>query len=1170
MADKPATGGGGGASSEAVEKQVTFRLLLGNVSAFSHSKLELTLRPIGIYILEMEDVLFHLNSAVVMPENPQGESSADGSEDDAADPDDATVENLQEKLSGIKVLALIFRELELDADKRVLVTGHTDTSGTAKFNFKLSEERSQSVLYLLEGGRDEWAKLCYGRHNIEDYKQIMTYVHAERAWLCDPNNLKNQWDVATEEATKGFIDGYNTKFAPAHGREPIPSGTIEVVKKDGKKRWTKELWQAVYDIYSDDMASTLDISGGQLKGRREELKLNGFADRKKKYVSCGESFPIDDAKKDKYRSQSNRRVEILLFDKHEVPVLDCPAEVKRVHREEECPIWHRYHFVPQYIDPGDLYAVVYYMRFQYYNVITGKAMDVPEGLRIEAYENETERLETASTYKNGVYRVKVQFKKPLDDKSHEKLHFEFKAENKYIYTANEKSDPVMVFMKPEDMAKLKEPEKLAERLRYYDLPGQWSSRFYWTRGESDTGTRFEEVVRKLKPLGGTVPDGSKPFIFSLDDIVLLDGAGGTQDIRDHDHSLPPRKLKLNKDSRVKIFVLDKTAGTLKLFKTGAADKTARIPFPENLVSIKPEDLKQAMVVFFRDGFYTVADRRTARPSGKIPDKHVIGARAALRDDTDYHKHWAMNTKARVKQYGDTGDYDLHYFHHRHLEKDHPVSFLIYYVSTSFIRDVRDPAKFSPIPSQADVDKFSDEGVYNAMARYAKKKRYLEETGGGDKCLWIKPVYFFDERETFQPAAKDYPSTPINFDKFSETNKIFTHNYVGNARKRARGGKSKFLAFVCRDDFAPARNHGYAYHWSIRPGGSLYSIFKLHKTCYTEQPNAFGGTTAVTEHGETYSPLTFAHELGHATGLPDEYRYTNYELKWKVTPTGPEKKRSFHSDDQGMVQYSMNHNYASIMYLNIAPRLHNLWYAANFLGEMGTKPVSQDGIKHFLGGKKFVVIFEKGSTKFEFVRNPAGNPAVDRDIRQPVPVLKEAQGAHPADAKRTYRLEVYDLGQDESARNGCHGSQNNYEYDGILVVGLAIRPVFVNDSSWAGADKVDRLDGIQKRWLKWGGKYRLVNGKNDLEKIMIYFFNYYKSSSSGVNYTINFMDKAVTGGKPKIAWKSGRLEVAKNATMRELVDYFLNRKSGDSDTKVLGFVKQWLDGKLHDNYKLEPV
>ncbi len=60
--------------------QVIFNKIFGSgkSSALTSKKNEIILKLVKMHILEMEDVLFHLNSAVMMPENPQGKSSAHG------------------------------------------------------------------------------------------------------------------------------------------------------------------------------------------------------------------------------------------------------------------------------------------------------------------------------------------------------------------------------------------------------------------------------------------------------------------------------------------------------------------------------------------------------------------------------------------------------------------------------------------------------------------------------------------------------------------------------------------------------------------------------------------------------------------------------------------------------------------------------------------------------------------------------------------------------------------------------------------------------------------------------------------------------------------------------------------------------------------------------------
>jgi outer membrane protein OmpA-like peptidoglycan-associated protein len=140
--------------------QVIFKKLFGNgkSSAVTSTSNEVILKRVNMHILEIEDVLFHLNSAVMMPENPQGKSSAQG----------GGASEEQMKMSGLKALALVFKQFEFDPNMRMVITGHTDTSGTAEFNFILSKERSENILYLLfnteeEDSRKKWAEVCYNR-----------------------------------------------------------------------------------------------------------------------------------------------------------------------------------------------------------------------------------------------------------------------------------------------------------------------------------------------------------------------------------------------------------------------------------------------------------------------------------------------------------------------------------------------------------------------------------------------------------------------------------------------------------------------------------------------------------------------------------------------------------------------------------------------------------------------------------------------------------------------------------------------------------------------------------------------------------------------------------------------------------------------------------------------
>lgn len=515
-----------------------------DTEATTHGKTITTIKKINVSILEMEDVLFHHNSAVMMPESPIEE------------PDEDKGSEKQEKVTGAKAMALIFKQYDFDPDKKLLIAGHTDTSGDDKYNFELSELRAQNVLYILTAERDLWAEISYSKQKIEDYQQFLNYVNKIHKYPCHSGKVDDKWGDITKGATKNFINRYNSEFIPKYSKDftgpmsltPIPPGQLELVEKDGKKRWTEELWKAAYNFYFLAIASALEIEPSVLYERARTILK--WVDDKKKYVSCGESFPIDEAKKDNYRSQDNRRVEILVFDRNDAPEIKCPVTDKgepkwdTKHKPEECPLWHNLILRPLYLDPKDMNSLSYHMAFTYWDRVKNKLTHVPHGLVIEAFQDD-KKVESVSRYNDSdkIYSVRVRFAKPIKDLKGIKLHFEFKAKDQWIYTKDKDSDPVLFPKKPEDLTELQKKDaykdvkkpsdiaklKISERIFFYDLPEHWSSKKYWTRYKDTGGNKkanwygkafYDSDKLDLKPVGNKLSKPANPMIFSLDDFVL--------------------------------------------------------------------------------------------------------------------------------------------------------------------------------------------------------------------------------------------------------------------------------------------------------------------------------------------------------------------------------------------------------------------------------------------------------------------------------------------------------------------------------------------------------------------------------------------------------------------------------------------------------------------------
>lgn len=246
------------------------------------------LRRFLVRWIEIEDVLFHFDSAVMMPD---------------VESDDAPGTPDQERIAGLAVLRAAYMQAGDHPDQKLLLAGHTDTSGDDKSNEKLSKQRAANVLYVLTGKKDEWVKSAQDHHQNEDIKHIVRWVARWKGWPCHTDSTGNAYDAKAQTAVKAF----QTEFGkPGNGYKIAVDGAVG-----------KETWGAFFHLYMARLAelSNTDVAGldalrGKLKWLYDDLKSLG----------CGEYHPIDMPGKDDFKSQKNRRVELLFYDPGEEPL----------------------------------------------------------------------------------------------------------------------------------------------------------------------------------------------------------------------------------------------------------------------------------------------------------------------------------------------------------------------------------------------------------------------------------------------------------------------------------------------------------------------------------------------------------------------------------------------------------------------------------------------------------------------------------------------------------------------------------------------------------------------------------------------------------------------------------------------------------------------------------
>jgi len=276
-------------------------------------------------VLDVEDMHFHFDSAVLMPDfGDQGVSP------DALD--DAN------RVTGLAALRSVHVHAEAHPAQKVLITGHTDRSGSDEYNLKLSQQRADGVLHLLLGHRDEWVAVSHKKHVVEDVQQILKWADQRLGWGCDPGGVDNKAGPKTTEATKRFQARYNKEL----GKSIAEDGAVGA-----------QTWGAFYDVYLIVLADLLHTDEAGLAARQQDL-AGRFVDGGRKALGCGENHPLTANKVANRRSQIDRRVEVMFFDPGEKPLLDChPGPAKC--RADECEIYDPLYFT---LDPIPIKPIV--------------------------------------------------------------------------------------------------------------------------------------------------------------------------------------------------------------------------------------------------------------------------------------------------------------------------------------------------------------------------------------------------------------------------------------------------------------------------------------------------------------------------------------------------------------------------------------------------------------------------------------------------------------------------------------------------------------------------------------------------------------------------------------------------------------------------------------------
>ncbi len=249
----------------------------------------------ALELLELQDALFRTDSAVILPGGDEPEGA--GSEGPEGPP------------TAVGLMAQTLRYLQEHPSKKLLVAGHTDTTGSHAYNLPLSELRARCALATLTGARATFVEIAQQRSLAADYQQILAWVGQHLGWPVDPGPIDGVHGPKTTQAIRDFQQAYDERDHAGN-----PAGQDLAV--DGLLG--PATWGGLFDCYELATADELGVDRAGLAALRAGIV---FLDASNHSVGCGEHHPIENVGVDHYKSEVNRRVEVLLFDPGEEPAL---------------------------------------------------------------------------------------------------------------------------------------------------------------------------------------------------------------------------------------------------------------------------------------------------------------------------------------------------------------------------------------------------------------------------------------------------------------------------------------------------------------------------------------------------------------------------------------------------------------------------------------------------------------------------------------------------------------------------------------------------------------------------------------------------------------------------------------------------------------------------------
>lgn len=351
-----------------------------------------------------------------------------------------------------------------------------------------------------------------------------------------------------------------------------------------------------------------------------------------------------------------------------------------------------------------------YLAFKYFDAVSKKDADVPQGVMIEGYNRLVDKK--VPVLRSNLYNKKcvllpwIEIRNQSHKRYHRHMRFRFRTDNLFV-----ESKKKIVEKKPEDIWK----KPLKDRWKYFDIPENWVSSNWAVK----IGSKWDDFNKMVDQK----TDFTNPMEIYLDSVVLT--------------NTKLERLAWRANDRFTVFDIQMKipSGTEDTDKPyWNKEKRLKTNFITPNLMIRPSGTKiPPRVIALNGRFFDITHKRCVKNG-------AVGARAAVFNDKEVH-HGQKTKEPMVKN---AGNFELHYFQDCLDTSNNEAPYLMIYWSCAFKK--KRASGYTTAAYRANRADFRKLGLANSKKWWEKNNYTLKRRGTNGKNLTVRPIFFFEGRE----------------------------------------------------------------------------------------------------------------------------------------------------------------------------------------------------------------------------------------------------------------------------------------------------------------------------------------------------------------------------------------------------------------------------------------